>query len=263
MKLPENQLYHQMHMTYLRCLSTFRFCPDIWIAFAEYESSFDKQRAAAILHEAVRVMPRSVLLRIACCQFFEEHELMAECEAEYERVLRECPTSLAWTTYLGFTHRQKGVEACRALFRRACAEFPCSGVYQCAGRRAGQVTHSVHRGVDQPGPRRRPTGVRGGTGAVRGPGRFRAELRVVPGEDAPGGAGTEAPPRRSGEGEDESREGLGGAGATGVSIPRGGAERGHGVGITVFHTTAFRAERGSAALCRPLRAVGSRCGGSL
>lgn len=134
MRLPENQLYHQMHMTYLRCLTTFRFCPDIWIAFAEYESNFDKSRAAAVLNEAVTVMPNSVFLRLACCDFFEEHEMMQECEDEYERLIREYPCCAGWTSYLEYLQRQKGEEAMVRLFERACSVYPCSEVYVKAGR---------------------------------------------------------------------------------------------------------------------------------
>ena len=135
MRLPDNQLYHQMHMTYLRCLTTFRFCPDIWIAFAEYESNFDNHRAAAVLNEAVSVMPNSIFLRLACCDFFEEHEMMQECEAEYERLVRECPCCAGWTLYLEYVQRQKGEKAMIELFERACSVYPCSEIYIKAGKK--------------------------------------------------------------------------------------------------------------------------------
>ena len=134
MRLPENQLYHHMHMTYLRCLTTFRFCPDIWIAFAEYESNFDKSRAAAVLNEALTLMQNIVFLRLECCDFFEEHVMIQECEAEYERLIREYPCCAGWTSYLEYMQRQKGEQAMMQVFEQACSVYPCSEIYVKAGR---------------------------------------------------------------------------------------------------------------------------------
>lgn len=137
MRLPQNQLYHQIHLTYLRCLTTFRFCPDIWAAFAEYEAQFDKQRAVAVLEEAISVIPKSVLLRLACCDFYEEHEMMEQCIKEFERTARECPCSTVWVMYLEFAQRQQGTDAMRALFQRAMEMYPCWEVVAKAGENDG------------------------------------------------------------------------------------------------------------------------------
>lgn len=135
MHVSEAQLYHQVRMTYLRALTIFRFCPDLWVDFAEYEATFDKTRAKAVLNEAIAIMPSSVFLRLACCDFYEEHEM--DCEGEYERLVRECPCNVGWVMYMQYIQRKKG-KAWMELFRRAVKEYPCAELYMAAGRKGNE-----------------------------------------------------------------------------------------------------------------------------
>ena len=56
MKLPVEQLYHQVHMTYLRCLSCCYYCPDVWLDFAAFEAKFDWKRATGVVEAALRAI---------------------------------------------------------------------------------------------------------------------------------------------------------------------------------------------------------------
>lgn len=55
MKLPREQLYHQLHMTYLRCLSCCYYCPDMWLSFAQFEAEYDWEKALQVIQAALRV----------------------------------------------------------------------------------------------------------------------------------------------------------------------------------------------------------------
>lgn len=133
MKLPIEQLYHQVHMTYLRCLSCCYYCPDVWLDFAAFEAKFDWKRATGVVEAALRAIPQSVFLRLACCDLYEQHAHLEEAEAMYEELLRACPCALAWIQYQRFVGRQKGVVAARALFKRACAAMPDPEIFIAAG----------------------------------------------------------------------------------------------------------------------------------
>ena len=132
MHVSEKQLYHQVRMTYLRALTIFRFCPDLWLDFADYEAMFDKERAIAILNEAISIMPSSIFLRLACCDFYEEHEL--NCDAEYDLLIRDCPCNVSWVMYMQYVQRRKGGDAWMQLFRRGIDKCPCAELYMAAGR---------------------------------------------------------------------------------------------------------------------------------
>ena len=133
MKLPLDQLYHQVHMTYLRCLSCCYYCPDIWLDFAAFEAQYDWKRATEVIATGIRAIPQSVFLRLACCDFYEVHEHVQEAETMYEALLRECPCAQAWILYQRFVRRQKGVEAARAVFKRACQAMHDPEIYIAAG----------------------------------------------------------------------------------------------------------------------------------
>ena len=88
---------------------------------------------AGVVEAALRAIPQSVFLRLACCDLYEQHAHLEEAEAMYEELLRACPCALAWIQYQRFVGRQKGVVAARALFKRACAAMPDPEIFIAAG----------------------------------------------------------------------------------------------------------------------------------
>ena len=136
MKLSREQLYHQLHMTYLRCLACCYYCPDIWLAFAQFEAKYDWKRAVNVLQCAMKAIPESIILRLACCDFYEEHDQLTYAEEEYEKIVSTVNEPVGWIEYMRYTRRQKGVQAYRDLFLRAkeCCKKP--EVFVTAGKRS-------------------------------------------------------------------------------------------------------------------------------
>lgn len=133
MKLSREQLYHQLHMTYLRCLSCCYYCPDIWIAFAQFEASYDWKRAVDVLKVAREAIPTSVILQLACCDFYEEHDQIESAQSCYETILTQFKDPIVWIKYMQFTRRQRGLQAYREQFLRAKAACSDPEIYIAAG----------------------------------------------------------------------------------------------------------------------------------
>ena len=100
LQLSRSQFYHYIHMTYLRCLSCCFYCPDVWLQFAEFEFSFDRENAKKVLEKAIAAIPESVLLRFGCCDFFEQHEMFEECENYYKQCIEEFKEPIIWIKYM-------------------------------------------------------------------------------------------------------------------------------------------------------------------
>jgi len=133
LQLSRSQFYHYIHMTYLRCLSCCFYCPDVWLQFAEFEFSFDRENAKKVLEKAIAAIPESVLLRFGCCDFFEQHEMFEECENYYKQCIEEFKEPIIWIKYLQYTQRQRGVDACHALFLEAIQQCTDASVFIAMG----------------------------------------------------------------------------------------------------------------------------------
>lgn len=122
MKLSREQLYHQLHMTYMRCLSCCYYCPDVWLSFAQFEALYDWKRAVNVMSVSVNAVPDSIILHLACCDFYEEQNQIDDAMNAYEEIVRTSKEPTAWIKYLQFVRRQKGMKECRSFFQRACEQ---------------------------------------------------------------------------------------------------------------------------------------------
>ena len=134
MKLPPERLYHFLHMLYLRWLSCCYFCPDVWIDFARFEAQYSWERGKAVLESAVKAIPHSLLLRMACCDFLEEAHHVDDAKELYEKALNEFTEPLVWILYMQFERRQSGMKAAREVFSRGRKVLCDSLLYLAAGR---------------------------------------------------------------------------------------------------------------------------------
>lgn len=125
-----------MHMTYLRCLSCCYYCPDIWLAFAQFEAEYDWKKALEVIEAATEAIPDSLLLQLAFCDFLEESDHVDEAAKKYEELIekQEC---LGWIQYLHFKRRQQGLQEARAFFLKAVEKCPHPQLFIAAGKSGG------------------------------------------------------------------------------------------------------------------------------
>ena len=147
LQLSRSQFYHHIHMTYLRCLSCCFYCPDVWLQFAEFEFSFNRENAKKVLEKAVSAIPESILLRFGCCDFFETNEMFSDCEEYYAKCIESFTEPIVWIKYLQYTQRQKGTEACHSLFLRAIQECTDKSLFVAMGIlfKTHSFTHSLFK----------------------------------------------------------------------------------------------------------------------
>ena len=81
--------HSSMKCLWSRYLALFRYCPDVWIEYAEYESEWNWEDSVSILKEGFEVMNNSCLFGLACCDFYEKHGHLEEAERQYQLQLQK------------------------------------------------------------------------------------------------------------------------------------------------------------------------------
>ena len=125
--------HSSMKCLWSRYLALFRYCPDVWIEYAEYESEWNWEDSVSILKEGFEVMNHSCLFGLACCDFYEKHGHLEEAERQYEIVVSTCDNAVGWIQYMYFSRRNKGMEASRQIFRRGRLSVLSPSLFIAAG----------------------------------------------------------------------------------------------------------------------------------
>ena len=133
MKLSEADHRRNMKMLFTRCVACCRYCPDLWMRFISYEASVDWSSASQLIGEVKDAMPSCAVLRLALCDLYEQRGLLKEAEAEYERMIGACETSVGWIVYQQFMRRNHGIAAARGVFQRARLSLLAPEIFIAAG----------------------------------------------------------------------------------------------------------------------------------
>jgi tetratricopeptide (TPR) repeat protein len=116
-------LIERVRHTYAQCLCCLRHFPEIWYDVAQFEEeSGDLDRAAATYVEAVGVLPKGELLRVAQADLEEARGHLKEARELWGSYLEAFSSStFAHTLYQRFVRRTEGKNAARKAFSNTLA----------------------------------------------------------------------------------------------------------------------------------------------
>ena len=129
-KVSASLLKKRVRFVYTQALSVLQFYPEIWYDFSIFEASGnDPMSAEAVFDRALSTLPYCMLLSFAACDTYERHGNFNKARDIFEGLLKtvakdESPNkgerlTSVYVQYQRFLRRVDGVNAARALFKRA------------------------------------------------------------------------------------------------------------------------------------------------
>lgn len=87
-----------------------------------------------VMSVSMNAVPDSVILHLACCDFYEEQNQIEDAMNAYESIVKSSKEPIGWIKYLQFIRRQKGMKECRSFFQRACEQARSPELVVAEGR---------------------------------------------------------------------------------------------------------------------------------